>query len=348
MTHKIRGAKLRAASFKAFGAPLELICVADPEPGEGEVVLKVGRCGICGTDLHMTEAGGYGQLGSILGHEYSGEIVALGKGVSRLKIGDHVASMPLKGCGACAPCLTGEPAWCVHGITFLSGGYAQYVRAAERECLLLPAGLSEADGALVEPLAVALHGMRSVAGISGAKVTVIGAGPIGLSAIYWARRFGARHIEVVEMNPARVDMAMKMGADSSRSPAAEKGSKPKGSDMPDFVFECVGKPGLLAASVAAVRPRGTIVSLGFCMAPEPFTAWNAGVRELTIKFPVLYTLEDYQIALESLAKGHVEPRAMITEVVSLDNLPAVFESLRKPSQQCKVMIDPWATYTKGH
>ncbi len=332
---------MRAASFKAFGAPLELVCVADPEPGEGEVVLKVGRCGICGTDLHMTEAGGYGQPGSILGHEYSGEVVALGKGVTGLKIGEHVAGMPLKGCGACAPCLMGEPAWCVHGITFLFGGYAQYVRAAERECLLLPAGLSEADGALVEPMAVALHGVRSVASVSGTKVTVIGAGPIGLSVVYWARRFGARHIEVVETNPARAEMAMHMGADSSRSPA-EKGVKPKAGERPDFVFECVGKPGLLAAAMATVRPRGTIVSLGFCMAPEPFTCWAAGARELTIKFPALYTLEEYQIALESLAKGHVEPRAMITEVVSLDRLPAVFESLRKPSQQCKVMIDPWA------
>jgi (R,R)-butanediol dehydrogenase/meso-butanediol dehydrogenase/diacetyl reductase len=94
--------------------------------------------------------------------------------------------------------------------------------------------------------------------------------------------------------------------------------------------------------MATVRPRGTIVSLGFCMAPEPLTCWAAGARELTIKFPSLYTLEEYQIALESLAKGHVEPRAMITEVVSLDRLPAVFEWLRKPSQQCKVMIDHWA------
>jgi (R,R)-butanediol dehydrogenase/meso-butanediol dehydrogenase/diacetyl reductase len=213
---------VRAASFKAFGAPLELVCVADPEPGDGEVVLKVGRCGICGTDLHMTEAGGYGQPGSILGHEYSGEIVALGKGVSGLKIGDHVASMPVKGCGACASYMTGEPAWCAHGITFHFGGYAQYARAAERELLLLRAGLSAADGALVEPMAVALHGVRSVASFSGIKMTVIGAGPIGRSVVYWARRFGARHIEVVETNPARVEMAMHMGADSSRRPA-EKG-----------------------------------------------------------------------------------------------------------------------------
>ena len=115
---------MRAESFKAFGMPLELICVADPEPGEGEVVLKVGRCGLCGTDLHMTEAGSHGQPGSILGHEYSGEFVALGKVLFELRIGDHVA-------------------------------------------------------------------------------------------------------------------------------------------------ECFGKPGLLAASIATVRPRGTIFSLGFCMAPEP-------------------------------------------------------------------------------
>ncbi|TGF00901.1 alcohol dehydrogenase [Rhizobium sp. SEMIA 4088] len=165
----------------------------------------------------------------------------------------------------------------------------------------------------------------------------------GLSVIYWARRFGASRIEVVEGNPARIEMAMAMGAEGSRPPAAQDGQQGgEGREArAEFVFECVGKPGLLSAAVSMVRPRGTVVSLGFCMAPESFVTAQAAMREVVLKFPILYSLRDYQIAIDSLAAGHVEPRAMITNVVSLDILPGVFERLRTPSHECKVMIDPW-------
>ncbi|KAA1176982.1 zinc-binding dehydrogenase [Rhizobium tropici] len=335
---------MKAAVFQAVGLPLEVISMEDPKPGTGEVVVKVGRCGICGTDLHMTAPGGMApSRGSVIGHEISGEVIELGKGVTSLKVGDRVASLPLKGCGHCGSCLNGEPVWCERGADYLGGGYAEYARAGERECLLLPADLSLADGALVEPLAVALHGVRMAQGLPGSTVTVIGAGPIGLSAIYWARRFGASRIQVVEGNAARIEMAMAMGAHSSRPPAPSDGQdlgsvKEEGAE---FVFECVGKPGLLSAAVAMVRPRGTVVSLGFCMAPEPFVTAQAAMREVVLKFPILYSMRDYEIALDSLAAGHVEPRAMITNVVSLDRLPETFEQLRNPTHECKVMIDPW-------
>jgi (R,R)-butanediol dehydrogenase/meso-butanediol dehydrogenase/diacetyl reductase len=336
---------MKAAVFHEVGQPLQIADCPDPEPGEYEVVLKVGRCGICGSDLHMTEPGGIPPpSGSIIGHEIAGEVIALGKGVSRLKVGDLVAALPITGCGACAACLAGEPSWCVNGMRFLAGGYAQYARAGANECLLLPAGLTLADGALAEPLAVALHGVRMAPGLSGARVMVIGAGPIGLGAVYWAKRFGASHIEVVEGNAARGDMALKMGADTARPPAPPADPTGAATDLvnaPEFVFECVGKPGLLAAAVAQVRPRGTVVSLGFCMAPEQFVAAAAAMREVTLKFPVLYTLQDYRITIDALNSGAVEPRAMITDVVGFDSLPERFESMRKPGHQCKVMIDPW-------
>jgi (R,R)-butanediol dehydrogenase/meso-butanediol dehydrogenase/diacetyl reductase len=340
-----RRLSMKAAVFQGFGKPLQVVDHTDPEPAEGEVVLKVGRCGICGSDLHMTEPGGMAPpVGSIVGHEISGEVVALGKNVTRLRIGDRVAAMPIAGCGSCPACLAGEPSWCVKGVNFLAGGFAEYARAGENECLRLPSRLSATDGALVEPLAVALHGARMVSDLSGSKVKVIGAGPIGLAATYWARRFGAACIEVVEGNPHRAEMALNMGADQALPPEpAEPGqSVTPATDPPDFVFECVGKPGLLSTAVSHVRPRGTVISLGFCMAPEQIVSALANMREVTIKFPILYTIDDYRLTLDTLDAGRVEPRAMVTDVVGFDALPEAFEALRKPRHQCKVMVDPWA------
>lgn len=336
---------MKAAAFREIGRPLEIVEVPDPEPTASGVVLKVGRCGICGSDLHMTEAGGFPPpTGSIMGHEISGEVVALGKEVTRLKLGDRVAALPIKGCGACAACLAGEPAWCVNGLNYLAGGYAQFANAGENECLVLPGELTMADGALVEPLAVALHGVRMAPDLSGKRVTVIGAGPIGLAATYWACRYGAGRIDVIESNHARREMALAMGAHDSRAPAvaAEAIGIPTDiANLADVVFECVGKPGLLATAVSQIRPRGTLVSLGFCMAPEQITSAMACMREVTMKFPILYTLDDYRTTLDSLNAGALEPRLMVTDTIGFDTLPEAFERLRRPAHQCKVMIDPW-------
>ena len=335
---------MKAVVFKELGTPMVIEDRPDPEPMAGEVIVKVHRCGICGSDLHLTEPGGHtASCNSVLGHEIAGEVVALGKGVSHLKTGDRIAALPLSGCGQCPACLAGEPSWCANGLNFLAGGYAQYARAGAEGCLVLSEALSFSDGALVEPLAVALHGVRMAERLEGATVTVIGCGPIGLDAVFWARRLGARVVQVVEGNPHRAEMAIGMGADAVFAP----GSPDQKIDAPrpvpaEIVFECVGKPGLLLGSLEFIRPRGTLISLGFCMAPETFSAAAAGSREVTLKFPVLYTLEDYRMVLAALDAGALEPRAMITRTVGLGEMPAAFEALRQPGTACKVMFDPWA------
>jgi len=315
----------------------------EPEPAAGEIIVKVHRCGICGSDLHLTEPGGHvAECGSILGHEIAGEVVALGQGVSHLRLGDRVAALPLKGCGQCPACKAGEPSWCVNGLNFLAGGYAQYARAGADGCLVLSKELDFEDGALVEPLAVALHGMRMAEGLLGATVTVIGCGPIGLGAIYWAKRLGAGVVQAVDGNAFRAGLARSMGADVVFAPPS-----PELDDAPQpapaaIVVECVGKPGLLLGSLEYIRPRGTLISLGFCMAPETFSAASAGAREITLKFPVLYTLEDYRMVLAALDSDAVGVRGMVTKTVGLAEMPAAFEALRHPGTQCKVMFDPWA------
>ena len=150
---------MNAALFEAFGQPLRIGDVAEPEAGRGQVLLKVCRCGICGSDLHMTEDPTFGlQGGEVIGHEFSGQVIDVGAGVTHLKPGDHVSAAPLKGCGSCPACLRGEPAWCAK-FELIGGGFAEFAALDEAQCRKLPWGISAADGALAEPLGVALHGI---------------------------------------------------------------------------------------------------------------------------------------------------------------------------------------------
>ena len=179
---------MKAVIFDAVGQPLRVATTPDPSPARDEVVLRVSACGICGSDLHITEdpapfgiGGGY-----VLGHEIAGEVVALGADVTGLAVGDGVAVVPMRGCGHCARCLAGDPARCPD-MVLIGGGYAEYVTVAARQCRALPAGVALADGALAEPLSVALHCIIRSGMKPGDRVAVLGAGPIGLLVAFWAR-----------------------------------------------------------------------------------------------------------------------------------------------------------------
>lgn len=337
---------MRAAVFKVAGQPLSIEELPQPTPQEGEVILKVGACGICGTDLHMTSGHGAIQVkaGHILGHEFAGEVVALGPGCQSLKIGDRVTSMPTVGCGKCPVCLNGEPKWCAQRRS-MQGGYAQYLATGEASCTKLALGLSLEDGALVEPLAVGIHGVDAAHLSVGARVLVIGAGPVGLAAVFWARRMGAGKIAVTASSDRRAGLAVQMGATVFVAP--QVGQEPVAAvnqalgGPPDVVFECVGVPGMIEKSIAHVRPLGTVVVLGFCDLVDQWLPMSALAKEVKINFAILYSTRDFQVAVDTLDAGHVEPRAMITDRITLDEVPAAFEALRHRTTQCKVIIDPW-------
>lgn len=329
---------MRAAVYPGAGQPLRIEEQAVPVPLADEVVIKVCRCGVCGTDLHATEAHSEmpAEPGSVLGHEYTGEVVETGRDIAHLKLGDRIAVMPLRGCGRCADCAAGRLALCLNK-TKQFGGYAQFARVQELTAVRLPADLSLQDGALVEPLAVSLHGV-AMAGITpGCRVTVLGAGPIGAGAAFWARHLGAGHVTVIERLPPRQRIAQAMGADRVLAPEAVDPDE----SASDVVFEAVGRPGLLGAAMAHARIGATVVSLGFCMAADPITPAMACRKELTFKFPTGWSRRDFEVAADVLAKGTVEPRAMLTDVVGMDELPQAFEALRRPADQCKVVVDPW-------
>ncbi|KUR71409.1 molecular chaperone GroES [Novosphingobium fuchskuhlense] len=335
---------MRAAVMQGLHKPLAIQTVADPVPGEGEVVVRVGRCGICGSDLHMTEDPAYGQgAGSILGHEFAGEVIELGKSVEGLAKGDLVAVSPLKSCGACPACLAGNVSWC-DAFGLQGGGYAEYALTMPNQCVKLPKSASLADGAIIEPLAVALHGVAMSGLRIGDKVLILGAGPIGLACAFWARRMGAGRVVVQDVAEWQKDRALAMGAHdfvADRSDSLGAAERALGGKA-DVVFECVGVPGLIAQAVEQVRARGAIVLLGLCTVPDTFNSFAMLSKEVRLITSAFFTAHEYHAALDALDRGAAEPRLLVTETIPLRRTPAVFEALRRRTEQCKVLIEPGA------
>jgi (R,R)-butanediol dehydrogenase/meso-butanediol dehydrogenase/diacetyl reductase len=335
---------VRAAIFKRIGQPLAIEALPDPEPADGFVVVKVGRCGICGTDLAMTSGDGpcYPE-GSAIGHEIAGEVVACGRDVSALAVGDRVAAMAVFGCGRCDHCRGGDPLLCPE-FRGVDGGFGEFVLAPAQVCLRLPMSLSLSDGALIEPLASGHHAIN-VAGLTpGARVLVVGAGAMGLAVTHYARHYGAGAIVVTATSRRGADAAMAMGA--SAFVTNEDGPVEQAlGGAPDIVFECAGKPGLIGEAIDRVRPRGMVVVCGMCGIPDSFVPATALMKEVQIRFAVTYTLRDFEIVARLFDSGRIEPRTMVTETISLNALPAAFEALRGRTHQCKVHVDPWADET---
>jgi (R,R)-butanediol dehydrogenase/meso-butanediol dehydrogenase/diacetyl reductase len=342
---------MKAAVFEGLGKPLAIREVAEPELAPGEVLLKVENCGICGSDLHATEDGVFLQAeGTVLGHEFAGIVAASAD--PAVPEGLRATAVPVNACEACrdlGTCKDGLGILCPNNrITGLAldvpGAYADYVKVGARQVVPLPEGVSFEQGAMVEPLAVGLHAVEKAQIPMGGRVLVIGAGPIGLSVTAFARLAGAARIVVSERAEARRAAASDFGATDVLDPGAVEDvgaafSAATGGP-PDVIFDCVGVPGMIQSCIDLSRPKGTIVVVGVCMKPDEVIPIAAILKELKLQFVLGYVESDFARVLDYLGQGRIEADGMVTDRVTLDQLPDAFEALRRPDRQIKVMIRP--------
>ncbi|MBK6286487.1 MAG: alcohol dehydrogenase catalytic domain-containing protein [Gammaproteobacteria bacterium] len=339
---------MRAAIFSAAGEPLQIEERPMPGAEPGSLVIRVRACGICASDLHASEAPGMLSPGNVLGHEYAGEVVAIGAGVNGWAIGERLTALPASPCGVCAACKAGRFVECgdmlMQGFDpRMPGAYAEYTRCMAVLAMKLPESVDLQDAATIEPLAVGLGACRSAALEPGASVLVIGAGIIGLAVAKWARFFGAGDVGISEMVPARIERARRIGADividAARyaDPVAE--FQRITGRAPTVIFECVGRP-MIQKLIDMAPPGAHLVMVGTGMQPEQLTVVTAALKRLRMSFHLAYELDDFPFVLRMLAVGRISTEGLVTGTVGLDALPAMFATLQQPNDHCKIMITP--------
>ncbi len=323
---------------------------AEEVPGQGEVRLRLATGGICGSDLHYFNHGGFGTVRlkepMILGHEVSGVIEELGPGVSGLTVGQLVAVSPSRPCGTCRFCREGLPNQCLRMRFYGSAMPFPHIQGAFRERLVADAaqcvdatGLSPGEAAMAEPLAVTLHATTRAGGMLGRRVLVTGCGPIGVLSILSARRAGASEIVAVDLSDFTLALAARAGADrvinTSRDPealaayAADKGTF-------DVLYECSGAAAALTAGIAAMRPRGVILQLGLGGDMTlPMMAITA--KELDLRGSFRFHSE-FATGVGLMRKGLIDVRPLITQTLPLDRADEAFLLAADRSRAMKVQI----------
>lgn len=292
-----------------------------PEPGHGEVLLRVAACGVCGSDLHAYKGDrGYEWMSipTVLGHEFAGTVEAVGDRVSGLEPGDRAVVIAIQGCGTCKTCLLGATHLCrrrrVIGLSY-DGGMSEYVVVPERHLVRLPEGLDPRAAALTEPLSVAVHAVLVRADIRpGHRVVVTGPGPIGLLCGILARLSGGDAL----MIGTGADAAMRLPAAERlglRAANLEEGSvadyigEAFGGESPDAWIEASGAVKALEGALGAVRWGGNITVVGLFAQPMSFFPTEAVRSELSLLFSYASSYSDYVVALDLLASGaiHLDP-----------------------------------------
>ncbi|MBB5156426.1 zinc-dependent alcohol dehydrogenase family protein [Saccharopolyspora phatthalungensis] len=301
--------------------------VPDPKPGEGQLVIKVGACGICGTDLHIADGHFPPTPYPIVpGHEFAGEVVEIGAEVpGDWKIGDRVAVDPSLFCGYCTPCRSGHGNLCVNwnatGDT-VDGAFAEYVAVPAATCYRMPDTMTWQEGALVEPVSCAVHGVRQIGVEAGERFLIVGAGTMGLLMQQLLQRAGA-HVTVVDRNEARLDRATKLGAVAVSTDAAELGERF------DAAVDCTGAAPAIEAAFDSLRRGGRLLVFGVAPAEarislSPFRIYN---DEITI-VGSMAVLHSYGAALNLVASGAIDTSALLTDTLPLEDFPKALDLMR--------------------
>jgi (R,R)-butanediol dehydrogenase/meso-butanediol dehydrogenase/diacetyl reductase len=343
---------MRAAVFHG-PRDVRLADVPEPMPGAGEVLVKVERAGICGSDVNRFLYGSHPWApGFIMGHEFCGEIAAAGPGVAQWRAGQPVIVEPTLRCGRCFFCERGEHNRCVEfvrrGLTGsgTDGAFAEYVRVPAYQPHAWPSALTPLAAALVEPTAVSVHGWN-LAGVERPdSVVIVGLGNIGLLAVLVARAKGAGEIIAVGKYAARQELARAYGATVVLEPddpalQARVLDRTHGVGAP-LVLEAAGTPSSLRTAVASARKGGKIVILGVMHEEVALDFKSILMHEKQILGSIIYRRPDFAEAIEILSRGGLDPRRHVTAEIPLERIVSDgFEPLARSKQaHVKIHVAP--------
>lgn len=321
-----------------------------PKAGLGQVLIRMQAGGICGSDLHYYQHGGFGTVRlkepMILGHEVSGVIDTLGDGVNDLKVGQLVAVSPSRPCQNCEYCHEGKQNHCLNmrfygsamPFPHIQGAFQEWLVADTAQCAVAD-GLSAGEAAMAEPLAVVLHAAKQAGALTGKRVLVTGCGPIGLLTVLVARAAGAAQIVATDITEFTLDMAQQVGADKIHNVAENPSALDeyaKGKGHFDVLFECTGIAPVVASTIPALRPKALMIQLGLGGDMElPVQAMTA--KELQFKGSFRFHSEFFE-AVDLMRNGRLNVRPLITSTLSLDQMQSAFDLASDRTRALKVQL----------
>lgn len=317
---------MRAAVVDQPGS-IRVADVPDPKPGNHQLLIKVGACGICGTDVHIADGHFPPTPYPIVpGHEFAGEVVEIGpEAPGDWRVGDRVAVDPSLYCHECRYCRMGHnnlcERWAAIGVT-TAGGAAQYAVAPVANCVKLPEHVRTQDAALIEPLSCAVRGYDILQSRLGAHVLIYGSGTMGLMMLELAKRTGAASVDVVDVNPARLETAVRLGVSAAAANADEL-DRPQGWDV---VIDATGNAAAIQDGLGRVAKAGTFLQFGVAdyatrVTIDPYRIYN---QEITITGSMA-VLHSYERAAELFANGVLDPEVFISDRIPLEQYPQALE-----------------------
>ncbi len=328
--------------------------VADPIPGEGEALVVVKACGICGSDLHalryadlMVEQASEAGMPTafdpshdyIMGHEFCCEVLELGPGCDGVLVrpGDLVTSIPI------SLSANGIEPIGAYSNTY-NGAYAELMRLTAGMCIKVPNGLDVRRAALTEPMAVGRHAVNKGDVTERDTALVLGCGPVGLAVISELKRRNIEVIVAVDFSPSRRAVAMRMGATEVVDPAIETGidawRRITGGLKPCVVFEAIGVPGILDRAMKDAPPQSRIVVVGVCMETDRVHPFVGISKELRLQFVLGYDFAEFSDTLRSIAEGEIDVDPLVTGVCGLVGVSEAFDVLGSPEEHVKIMVEP--------
>ncbi len=315
-----------------------------------DIKVRIERGGICGSDLHYYNHGGFGtnrlKEPMILGHEVSGIISEIGSNVSKFKVGDLVAVSPSRPCKRCEFCLSGLAMQCLdmkfYGSAMpfphIQGAFREELVARSNQCVVAN-GLSPSQAAMVEPLAVVLHAVKQAGPIFGKNVLVTGAGPIGLLTILVVKSAGASNIVVTDISDKALQVAHNLGVSETINVSRDTSSFRKFESSKgwfEFMFECSGSEEPLLGAIGAIKPRGTVVQLGMSgnmSVPMQFIT----SKEITLRGSFRFH-EEFSLGVSCLLNGSIDVLPLLSHSIPFKNATEAFDLANDRTQSLKVQL----------